>query len=47
MPYGYLTDPGLARDFWAIHAVEPDTATRRTTRRKATARKKTTTARKR
>ncbi|HMI99566.1 MAG TPA: C1 family peptidase [Gaiellaceae bacterium] len=47
MPYGYLTDPGLARDFWAIHAVEPDTAKRRTTRRKTTARKKTTTARKR
>ena len=22
MPYGYLTDPGLAQDFWAIYAVE-------------------------
>jgi C1A family cysteine protease len=22
MPYGYLTDPSLARDFWAIDAVE-------------------------
>ena len=22
MPYGYLTDPSLARDFWAIYAVE-------------------------
>ena len=24
MPYGYLTDPQLARDFWAIYTVEPD-----------------------
>ena len=23
MPYGYLTDPSLARDFWAIYTVEP------------------------
>lgn len=22
MPYGYLTDPGLSQDFWAIYAVE-------------------------
>ena len=22
MPYGYLTDPSLASDFWAIYAVE-------------------------
>ncbi|MEP6909122.1 MAG: C1 family peptidase [Actinomycetota bacterium] len=34
MPYGYLTDPGLARDFWAIHEVEPDAALRRKTARK-------------
>lgn len=26
MPYGYLTDPGLARDFWAVHAVEKPAA---------------------
>jgi C1A family cysteine protease len=39
MPYGYLTDPQLARDFWAIYTVEPDV--------KATTRKKRTTARKR
>ena len=24
MPYGYLTDPQLARDFWSIYTVEPD-----------------------
>jgi C1A family cysteine protease len=33
MPYGYLTDPQLARDFWAIYGVEKSAATRR---RKAT-----------
>jgi len=42
MPYGYLTDPQLARDFWAIYTVEPPTATpQRTTanrRRKPAAR---------
>jgi hypothetical protein len=27
MPYAYLTDPQLARDFWAIYTVEPDTTT--------------------
>jgi len=48
MPYGYLTDPGLARDFWAIHAVEPDTTTRRrATRKKTTTRRKRTTSAKR
>ena len=48
MPYGYLTDPGLARDFWAIHAVEPDTTTRRrTTRKKTTTMRKRTTSAKR
>jgi len=48
MPYGYLTDPGLARDFWAIHAVEPDTTTRRrTTKKKTATRRKRTTAAKR
>src|SRR6266550_3941192 len=25
MPYGYLTDPSLARDFWAVYTVEPAT----------------------
>jgi C1A family cysteine protease len=43
MPYGYLTDPQLARDFWAIYTVEkPPAAARRKTKasaRKATARK--------
>jgi C1A family cysteine protease len=40
MPYGYLTDPQLASDFWAIYTVETDgTARRRTTRRRATASK--------
>jgi C1A family cysteine protease len=48
MPYGYLTDPQLARDFWAIYTVEPDatgtkTRRRRTTARRTTARKRTTT----
>jgi C1A family cysteine protease len=46
MPYGYLTDPGLARDFWAIHAVEPDTTKRRGTK-KTTARRRRSTAAKR
>jgi C1A family cysteine protease len=50
MPYGYLTDPGLARDFWAIYAVEKSPATgRRTTtarrRTSATTSKRRTTAR--
>ena len=43
MPYGYLTDPQLARDFWAIYTVEAPTATRRSTR--STRAKKTTTRR--
>ena len=25
MPYGYLTDPSLASDFWAIYTVKPAT----------------------
>jgi C1A family cysteine protease len=46
MPYAYLTDPQLARDFWAIYTVEPDTTTSRrkttsTRRRKTAARPKT------
>ena len=49
MPYGYLTDPQLARDFWAIYTVEPDQPTerRRTTKRttkKTTSRKRTAAA---
>ena len=47
MPYGYLTDPGLARDFWAIYTVEPDTAKRRASTKRRSTRKKTTTGRKR
>jgi C1A family cysteine protease len=43
MPYGYLTDPQLARDFWAVYTVEPDAPTAR----RRTARKKSTTTRKR
>jgi C1A family cysteine protease len=48
MPYGYLTDPQLARDFWAVYTVEPDvpgTARRRTTKKKTTARRRTTAKR--
>jgi C1A family cysteine protease len=41
MPYGYLTDPQLASDFWAIYTVEPPAAT---TRRKATSRPRKTAA---
>jgi C1A family cysteine protease len=44
MPYGYLTDPGLARDFWAIHAVEPDTTKRRTTKKTTTRRRRSAAA---
>jgi hypothetical protein len=47
MPYGYLTDPQLARDFWAIYTVEPDPTGTKTRRRRTTARKRTTTTRKR
>jgi len=50
MPYGYLTDPQLARDFWAVYTVEPDTAPsgrRRATRKKSTTRRKRTAASKR
>src|SRR3954465_11669223 len=48
MPYGYLTDPQLARDFWAIYMVEPTaTTTRRRTRTTAARRTtRTTSARK-
>ena len=43
MPYGYLTDPGLASDFWAIYTVEkPAAAPKRST---ATSRKRTTSSR--
>ena len=46
MPYGYLTDPQLARDFWAVYAVEPDTTggRRRTTRKKSSTTRKRTAA---
>jgi C1A family cysteine protease len=37
MPYGYLTDPGLAQDFWAIYAVE---AARKVAKKAAKATKK-------
>ena len=43
MPYGYLTDPQLARDFWAIYTVEPDATGTKTRRRRTTARKRATT----
>ena len=46
MPYAYLTNPQLARDFWAIYTVEPD-AKGRTTRKKRSATKKRATTRKR
>ena len=42
MPYGYLTDPQLASDFWAIYTVEPPTAA--TPRRKTTSRRRKTAA---
>ena len=46
MPYGYLTDPQLARDFWAVYTVEPDTpsARRRTTRKRSSTTRKRTAA---
>src|SRR5712691_8373135 len=52
MPYGYLTDPQLARDFWAIYTVEKPTgptrrkrpAAKRTAPKRTTARKKRATA---
>jgi len=49
MNYAYLTDPSLARDFWAIYTVEPDTTAtkRRTTRKKTTTTRKRTTSAKR
>jgi C1A family cysteine protease len=42
MPYGYLTDPQLASDFWAIYTVEPSAAGGR---RRASRRRRTTTSR--
>jgi C1A family cysteine protease len=45
MPYGYLTDPQLARDFWAIYTVEPDTTSRTTRRKRSTTRRKSSTTR--
>ena len=46
MPYGYLTDPQLARDFWAIYTVETPTASRRSrTARKTTTRRRTASKR--
>jgi C1A family cysteine protease len=47
MPYGYLTDPQLARDFWAIYTVEPDTGLRRTTAKKRSTTRKRSAAAKR
>lgn len=44
MPYGYLTDSQLARDFWAVYTVEPDAAPGD---RRRVARKKKATPRKR
>jgi C1A family cysteine protease len=43
MPYGYLADSQLARDFWAVYTVEPEAPAgrRRTTRKKSTTRKRT------
>jgi C1A family cysteine protease len=43
MPYGYLTDPQLARDFWAIYSVEKPAKSTLT----KTQRKRTTTTRRR
>lgn len=40
MPYAYLTDPSLARDFWAIYTVEPDEAKRPSAKRKSTTTRK-------
>jgi C1A family cysteine protease len=40
MPYGYLTDPGLARDFWAIYTVEPEVNGKTTRKRRTTPRKR-------
>lgn len=47
MNYAYLTDPSLARDFWAIYTVEPEEAAKRRTTKSRTTKKKTTTTRKR
>jgi C1A family cysteine protease len=43
MPYGYLTNPQLARDFWAIYTVEPDTKARTTRKKSSTAKKRPAT----
>jgi C1A family cysteine protease len=45
MPYGYLTDPQLARDFWAIYTVEAAAATRRRSSARKTATRRRTAAR--
>jgi C1A family cysteine protease len=47
MPYGYLTDPQLARDFWAIYTVEATTSGRRRTTRTSKSRARKTTTRRR
>lgn len=46
MPYGYLADSQLARDFWAVYTVEPEApgGRRRTTRKRSTTRKRTAAA---
>jgi C1A family cysteine protease len=46
MPYGYLTDSQLARDFWAVYTVEPETKLprRRTARKRSTTRRRTAAA---
>ena len=38
MPYGYLTDPQLSRDFWAIYTVEPEVEAPKRRRRRTTKR---------
>jgi C1A family cysteine protease len=47
MPYSYLTDPQLARDFWAIYTVEGTTSGKRRTTRSRTSRTRKTTTRRR
>lgn len=47
MPYGYLTDPQLASDFWAIYTVEPPTTGSRWPTRRRRTRTGTTAGRRR
>jgi C1A family cysteine protease len=47
MNYAYLTDPSLARDFWAIYTVEPDDGAAKPKRRASTRKKRTTTRKRR